>query len=502
MFWSIFIFATAIKLLLMKSYRSTDFEVHRNWMAITHSLPPSKWYFEDTSEWTLDYPPFFAFFEWFLSHLAKFFDPKMLAVKNLNYDSDATVLFQRLSVITTDVTFALGLKKCLSSLKVKTSTGILAASFIFLCNVGLIFVDHIHFQYNGFLFGILLLSIGYLLEEKYVTSCVLFGSLLNFKHIFIYMAPAFGAFYLKFHCYQGKQTILKFLTLLASGLGCFVVSFALFYQHLPQVFSRLFPFKRGLTHAYWAPNFWALYNFADKVAEVVLKIPKQGGSNTGGLVKEYVHVFLPKISPMVTFVLTAAVMVPCVIRLLFFTEKRDSGRAFLQAVAICSCTSFMFGWHVHEKAILMVTIPLSLLGMLNQQDAEYSFLLSFIGHFSLFPLLFPPELIAVKYFLFLAYTSGHYVLLKSLHPKLSLPWYQILYLCGFIMLPTYEYVVSPVLHLNTKLPFLPLLLTSIYCSIGILYIFLSYYIMYMSDIGTWSSSSSSIAKSKKKLKSK
>ena len=88
MFWILpYCLLTAFKIYCFPLYKSTDYEVHRNWMALTYSLPLSEWYYEATSVWTLDYPPFFAYFEWLIGQVCAVWYPKALVVSKNAYEN-------------------------------------------------------------------------------------------------------------------------------------------------------------------------------------------------------------------------------------------------------------------------------------------------------------------------------------------------------------------------------------------------------------------------------
>ena len=535
----VFVIATVIKLLLMPAYRSTDFEVHRNWLALTHSLPLREWYFEATSEWTLDYPPLFAYFEWALSQAAWFFDPKMLVVDNLNYASPATIAFQRLSVIASDLMLLVGImmwSKTWSLTRVTEcahSRGKVAVvgGLAFL-NPGLLMVDHVHFQYNGMLLGLLLVSLALLRMEKNLLALATFCTLLLMKHIFFYVVPVVGIYLFGHYCWtvpalavprrcrstrrgsgSGRRSRrsgpdstssdssknyecddagagsdsdsdypagdlsprktsprsrtlsedinvhvssqmydfqpCNFFALVAVSCAALAVTFgpilvsailhagrveaevagrqggepqavvgsgfmpplpalatavATVQEQMRQIFSRLFPWQRGLCHAYWAPNVWSWYLTADRVAVRairVLKLPVIGNltaataGTTGGLVQVTSLAVLPNIKPAFTFLVSIVSMFP----VLWKVWKFPHPLLIAHAVVFCQMCSFMLGYHVHEKAILMAIIPAGMLAADSVADAKVYLLMSIVGHVSLFPLLHQIREVPFKFFL-------------------------------------------------------------------------------------------------------
>ena len=141
------------------------------------------------------------------------------------------------------------------------------ASLSILLSPGLLIIDHIHFQYNGFMYGILILSL-VLARKQLLASGFLFAALLCFKHIYLYLSLAYFVYLLRAYCLDPKNVLRpRFLNITKLGIcvvGVFGIAFGPFADQLPQLKDRLFPFSRGLCHAYWAPNFWAMYSFIDR----------------------------------------------------------------------------------------------------------------------------------------------------------------------------------------------------------------------------------------------
>ncbi|SMQ48525.1 unnamed protein product [Zymoseptoria tritici ST99CH_1A5] len=486
--------ATALKVLLWPAYKSTDFEVHRNWLAITNSLPLKEWYFENTSEWTLDYPPFFAYFEWTMSQVAKFVDPRMLHVHNLGHDSWQTIYFQRATVLVTELVLLYALHLYIKSSPESSKRQAHAAALSIFLSPGLLIIDHIHFQYNGFLYGVLILSMVLARYSKggLLASGILFAALLCLKHIYLYLAPAYFVFLLRRYC-LGRESVfhIQFFNCVKLGLGIaivFALAFLPFRDQLPQVFSRLFPFSRGLCHAYWAPNVWAIYSFTDRVLIYLapyLKLPVSAeavNSVTRGLVGDTSFAVLPNVPPRMTFILTLATQIPALLKLFSVPTWTN----FIATITLCGYSSFLFGWHVHEKAILLVIIPFSLIALKDRRYLGAFRPLAVAGHVSLFPLLFTAMEFPVK----VVYTILWGVILllgfDRLAPASSRPRiflfdrFSLLYIVVAIPLIAYSALIHGLVF-GKKYEFLPLMFISSYSAIGVVASWIGFTVVFFTE---------------------
>lgn len=274
----------------------------------------------------------------------------------------------------------------------------------------LIIVDNMHFQYNSFLYGIFIFSISHLIRKNYITSALIFTITLNFKHIFLYFAPAYFVIMLKYYVFSSKtnSTIKKICFSVIKLIALvFVVTLVTGISFLPfilisnknnsidqfkQIFHRLFPVSRGLLHSYWAPNIFALYSFIDKCLYKILIFTNNkylisvigklnfnvlnktfSSLNTSASGKVQVTNFniLPNISVMESNVLVVSLSLMLIIYYILSkypsTIKEINNKIF-KILFLSGVIFFNFGYHVHEKAIISLSIILLLWSYSNSTE--------------------------------------------------------------------------------------------------------------------------------------
>lgn len=419
----------------------------------------------------------------------------MLRVYNLEYDSWQTVYFQRITVIVSELILVYALQMFIDSSYGASKRAAQAAAISVLLSPGLLIIDHIHFQYNGAMYGILVASL--VLARKRSTllaSGLVFAALLCMKHIYLYLAPAYFVFLLRAYCLSPKSIFrVQFLNCLKLGSGIaaiFATAFGPFALkgQIPQILGRLFPFSRGLCHAYWAPNVWAMYSFVDRV--LIILAPRIGLSIKGealksvtrGLVGDTSFAVLPDITPRMCFALTLLSQAIPLVKL-FIHPTWDT---FIGAVTLCGYASFLFGWHVHEKAILLVIIPFSLIALKDRRYLSAFRPLAVAGHVSLFPLLFTPAEFPIKTVYTIFWLVLFLMVFDRLAPASAWPRFFLfdrfctLYIAVSIPLILYCSLIHGVVF-GKSYEFLPLMFTSSYSAIGVVGSWVGFLVVYFTS---------------------
>lgn len=136
-----------------------------------------------------------------------------------------------------------------------------------------------------------------------------------------------------------------------------------------------------------------------------------------------------------------------------------------------------------NKHCLINLFSSSLLATIDKFEARQLLLLTIVANYSLFPLLFPHNLLWIKAGLYLVYLGvivyATHNLYRMKSPRDYLLTHELLYSGGFIGLFLFENCLQFTLQLDQRFPFLPLLLTSVYCSVGITYFWLKYYLRFL-----------------------
>lgn len=326
-----------------------DYEAQRHWQEVTVNLPVSQWYTNSSSNdllyWGLDYPPLTAYHSFLNGKVAVLLNPDYIALeRSRGYESYLHKLFMRYTVFIVDllifVPAVFFIKKASESKLIPSSIPSSKLCFVaLLANPSLYLIDYGHFQYNNFSLGLFIAAVAALISDRDCLGSVLFSLALNYKQMELYHAlPIF--FYLlgksmKEDSY--RNVVIKLVTIGGSVLLTFAIVWSPYLVSLSdftQVLNRVFPINRGL--------------FEDKVASIWCSL---------SVLIKFKNIFENSQMALICLLSTTLFSIPSCIHMF----QNISSEVFKYSLVNVSFVFFLFSYHVHEKSILLVTVPACLL---------------------------------------------------------------------------------------------------------------------------------------------
>ncbi|KJR87295.1 alpha-1,3-glucosyltransferase [Sporothrix schenckii 1099-18] len=390
-----------------------DYEAQRHWMEITTALPVSQWYFHDLDWWGLDYPPLTAYHSWLLGKVGGLMDASWFALHtSRGLETPALKIFMRATVFVSEylvyIPAVVIFVRRFSRLSGVASWTASVALVAVLLQPSTILIDHVHFQYNTVMLGLVTASMSSMLAGRLLWAAVFFVAALGFKQMALYYALPVFAFLLGTCVFPrinvgrllgvAAVTVVAFallllplvagtiydqrrgirahaglpanavvpLPLFADVLETYLDPKAFYYpvvEQLVQMVHRVFPVARGLFEDKVA-NFWC-------AANVVIKL------------RAYPDALLQRAALVATL---ASILPPNLILFL-----RPSRLLLPYAFAATAWGFFLFSYQVHEKSVLLPLLPTTLLlaghGGLSGSTRAWVGFANLLGAWTMFPLL-------------------------------------------------------------------------------------------------------------------
>ncbi|XP_072276816.1 dolichyl pyrophosphate Man9GlcNAc2 alpha-1,3-glucosyltransferase [Pyxicephalus adspersus] len=375
-----------------------DYEAQRHWQEVTLNLPVQQWYFNSTDNdllyWGLDYPPLTAYHSLLCGYIAQAINPDWVALtSSRGYESPQHKLFMRATVLVADLLIYIPAVILYCSYLQETSKRKLVSLLCILLYPGLILVDYGHFQYNSVSLGFALWGVIAVAHGWDALGSLAFCFALNYKQMELYHS-------LPFFCYLLGKSFKKgimgqgFLFLLKIGvtvISAFPLCWTPFLTDTEQIFQvlrRLFPVGRGL--------------FEDKVANVWCTL---------SVLFKIKSVLSADTQLKLSLICTLLGVLPTCLKL----TVNPTLKGFKLSLVNCALSFFLFSFQVHEKSILLVSLPVCFL--LNEIPLMSTWFL-LTSTFSMLPLLIKDGLVMayiITMLVFLLVTGG----CLSFHRKTS-----------------------------------------------------------------------------------